>query len=50
MVVSGRAELAQQEVPLMRDIAGMANEISTIQASLKHRVEAREKYVLCTLL
>jgi hypothetical protein len=42
-IVASRADLAQQEVPLVRDIAQVAEEIGVIQDSLKRRLEARTK-------
>ena len=43
LIVSGRADLAKQEQPLIADIAKVADEIGVIQDALKHRVEVRNK-------
>jgi hypothetical protein len=43
MIVAGRADQSKLEQPLMYSIAQVANDIGTIQAALKVRVEARAK-------
>lgn len=43
LVVAGREDLAKQEVPLISDVAKVADEIGVIQDALKHRVEVRNK-------
>jgi hypothetical protein len=43
MIVAGREDQGKLEQPLVYSIAQVANDIGTIQAALKVRVEARAK-------